>query len=56
MSEGGAVTAVTVVSGGGEGGGGDNRVVVTSVYGILFLLGINYWVISVCVPRDIVLY
>ena len=48
------MTAVMVVS--GLGVGGNNRVVVTGVYGVLFLLRINYWVISVHARRDIVLY
>ena len=34
----------------------NNRVVVTSVYGVLFLLVINYWAISVRARRDILLY
>ena len=51
------MTAATVVSfGGGRGGGSNNRMVITGNYGVLFLLGIDYKVISVCARRDIVLY
>ena len=52
MGGGGGMTAVTLVSARGV----NNSVVATSVYGVLFLLGVNYWVISVRAHRDIVLH